>query len=84
MNRTLTGDIAELHFSPTTQNKDNLLCENIQKNIFVTGNTVIDAFKTTVRDTYVFENEALNTLPFGEKRFVLMTAHRRENLGKPL
>ena len=84
MNRTLTGDIAELHFSPTTQNKANLLCENIQKNIFVTGNTVIDAFKTTVRDTYVFENEALNTLPFGEKRFVLMTAHRRENLGKPL
>lgn len=84
MNRTLTGDIAELHFSPTEQNKENLLKENISRNIFVTGNTVIDAFKTTVKKNYQFENEELNQLPFAEKQFVLMTAHRRENLGKPL
>lgn len=84
MNRTLTGDIAELHFSPTEQNKENLLRENISKNIFITGNTVIDAFKTTVRENYRFENETLRQLPFGEKRFVLMTAHRRENLGQPI
>lgn len=84
MNRTLTGDISELHFSPTEQNRENLLKENISRNIYVTGNTVIDAFKTTVKENYRFKNETLNGLPFGEKRFVLMTAHRRENLGKPL
>lgn len=85
MNRCLTGRIADLHFSPTVQNKNNLLKEAIpEENIFITGNTVIDALKTTVRDGYKFESEELNRLDFENKRIIVVTAHRRENLGKPL
>ena len=85
MNRNLTGRIAEMHFSPTVQNKKNLLKENIEENdIYITGNTVIDALKTTVRDEYVFQNDVLNKLDFKNKRIIVVTAHRRENLGKPL
>ncbi len=83
MNRCLTGRIADLHFSPTENNKENLRKENITENVFVTGNTVIDAFKTTVKDNYKFKVHELNDVDFS-KRVVLMTAHRRENLGKPL
>ena len=85
MNRNLTGRIADMHFSPTVQNKENLLKENIApENIYITGNTVIDALKTTVRADYHFQNELLNTLDFKGKRIITVTAHRRENLGKPL
>lgn len=85
MNRNLTGRIAELHFSPTVQNRDNLLRENIPaEDIFITGNTVIDALKTTVREEYVFQNDILNGMDFDGKRVIVVTAHRRENLGKPL
>ena len=85
MNRNLTGRIADMHFSPTVQNKKNLLKENIApENIYITGNTVIDALKTTVRADYHFQNELLNTLDFKGKRIITVTAHRRENLGKPL
>lgn len=84
MNRCLTGRIAELHFSPTENNRQNLFREAVTKNVFVTGNTVIDAFKTTVRPGYVYKNEALRQLQLDGKRLVLMTAHRRENLGRPL
>lgn len=85
MNRCLTGRIADLHFSPTVQNKNNLIRELIdEKNIFITGNTVIDALNTTVKDDYVFENDELNKLDFDNKRVIVVTAHRRENLGKPL
>ncbi len=85
MNRNLTGRIAELHFSPTVQNRDNLLRENIPaEDIFITGNTVIDALKTTVREEYVFQNDTLNSMDFDGKRVIVVTAHRRENLGKPL
>jgi len=85
MNRCLTGRIAELHFSPTVQNKKNLLREGIdEKNIFITGNTVIDALKTTVRDDYKFSDETLGGIDFENKRVIVVTAHRRENLGKPL
>lgn len=85
MNRCLTGRIADLHFSPTVQNKKNLIREAIpEENIFITGNTVIDALKTTVRDGYKFENDELNSLDFENKRVIVVTAHRRENLGKPL
>ncbi len=85
MNRNLTGRIATMHFSPTVQNKNNLLKENVsEKNIFITGNTVIDAMKTTVQDDYTFDTEILNKIDFSKKRVVTMTAHRRENLGKPL
>lgn len=85
MNRNLTGRIATMHFSPTVQNKNNLLKENVsEENIFITGNTVIDAMKTTVQDDYTFDTEILNKIDFSKKRVVTMTAHRRENLGKPL
>lgn len=84
MNRTLTGRIAELHFSPTQGNRQNLLEEGVRDGVFVTGNTVIDAFKTTLRKDYVFSQDALNALPFADKRVILLTAHRRENLGQPM
>ncbi len=81
MNRQLTGVLADLHFSPTTQSKENLLVENKREDsIFVTGNTAIDALKTTVKDQY--SHPVLDNL--GSDRLVLMTAHRRENLGKPM
>lgn len=85
MNRKLTGAIADLHFSPTISNKNNLLKENINENdIYITGNTVIDALKTTVRESYEFADETLRNLDFENKKVIVMTAHRRENLGKPL
>ena len=85
MNRCLTGRITDMHFSPTNQNKENLLREGISADkIFVTGNTVIDELKTTVRDNYVFENEEINKIDFKTSRVITVTAHRRENLGKPL
>ncbi len=85
MNRQLTGRIADLNFSPTPQNRLNLLKENVpDESIFITGNTVIDAMKTTVRDDYKFKCDALNELDFANKRVIIVTAHRRENLGEPL
>ena len=84
MNRSLTGRIAELHFAPTENNKRNLENENIQKGIYVTGNTVIDAFRTTVKPEYEYKNEDIRDIDFTGKRCILMTAHRRENLGQPL
>ena len=85
MNRQLTGRISDLNFSPTEQNRKNLLKENVSDDIiYITGNTVIDALKTTVRDDYKFKNECLNSLDFENKRVIIVTAHRRENLGKPL
>ena len=59
--------------------------ENIdEKAIFITGNTVIDALKSTVRKDYKFKDDVLNSIDFESKKVILMTAHRRENLGKPL
>lgn len=84
MNRNLTGRIAELHFAPTEQNKQNLTSENIRKNIFVTGNTVIDAFHITVKPGYQYKDKELKRIDFQGRRCILMTAHRRENLGLPL
>ncbi|MBU5465136.1 non-hydrolyzing UDP-N-acetylglucosamine 2-epimerase [Anaerotignum sp. MSJ-24] len=85
MNRRLTGAIADLHFSPTKMAKENLLKENIDENgIFITGNTAIDALKTTIDDSYVFTVDELNKIDFKNKRIITITAHRRENLGEPL
>lgn len=85
MNRQLTGRIANLHFSPTQRNFDNLIKENVNPSkIYITGNTVIDALKTTVKDTYEFKDDCLKELDFENKRIIVVTAHRRENLGKPL
>ncbi|MGG0411118.1 non-hydrolyzing UDP-N-acetylglucosamine 2-epimerase [Peribacillus simplex] len=80
MNRQLTGTMADLHFAPTSKAEGNLLNENKKDNIFVTGNTATDALKTTVRSTY--SHPVLNGL--GEDRLILLTAHRRENLGEPM
>lgn len=85
MNRQLTGRIADLNFSPTKQNRENLIKENVpEDSIFITGNTVIDALKTTVKKDYKFKEDALNNIDFDNKRVIIVTAHRRENLGKPL
>lgn len=81
MNRQLTGVLADLHFAPTDKSAANLQAENKkEERIFVTGNTAIDALKTTVKETY--EHEVLTKL--GDDRLILLTAHRRENLGEPM
>ncbi len=84
MNRVLTGRIAELHFAPTERNRANLAREGITKGVYVVGNTVIDALHQMVKDEYTFRNEALQGLDLTQGRWIVMTAHRRENLGKPL
>lgn len=85
INRKLTGVLCDLHFAPTLTNKSNLLNEGANENkIYVTGNTVIDALKTTVSGSYKFENEALREIDYINKRVITVTAHRRENLGEPL
>lgn len=83
-NRKLTGVVTNLHFAPTENNKNNLLKENYpEENIFITGNTVIDALKYAVRDDYVFEDEVLNNIDYN-KDVILLTSHRRENWGEPM
>lgn len=82
MNRKLTGSLADLHFAPTKGSKENLLREGIkEQDIYVTGNTVIDAMKHTVEDNYTFENDELNSIDFS-KKVIMITAHRRENWGE--
>ncbi len=83
LNRTLVGDIAELHFSPTRANAENLRREAVSGEIFITGNTVIDAMKTTVSPDFRFEDPLLNSLDYS-RRIVVMTCHRRENYGEPM
>ena len=84
MNRTLVGDIADLHFSPTRANAENLRREAIMGEIFITGNTAIDAMQYTVRGDYTFTTELLNHLDFVHRRVIAVTCHRRENYGKPM
>ncbi len=84
MNRKLTGAIADFHFSPTVKNRENLARESITDGVYVTGNTVIDAIRYTAKADYTFRNELLNTIDFAGSKIILVTAHRRENLGKPL
>ena len=81
MNRQLTGVIADLHFAPTKQARDHLIQENKNpQSIFITGNTAIDALKTTVQESY--HNPVLEKV--GKDKLILVTAHRRENLGEPM
>jgi len=85
INRRLTSCIADLHFAPTETAKKALLHEHVGKErIFVTGNSVIDALNISVRKNYTFGIHALNTLTAQKKRIVLLTMHRRENLGEPM
>ena len=84
MNRKLTGSLADFHFAPTTSSEQNLLREAVpEERIFVTGNTVIDALISTVRPDYKFD-DVLSDIDYEHKRIVLVTTHRRENLGEPM
>lgn len=84
MNRNLVSRIATLHFCPTEANVENLRREGITQGVYQTGNTVIDALKTTVREDYTFAEPSLNGLDFAKKRVILVTCHRRENYGAPM
>jgi len=81
MNRQLTSVMADLHFSPTEQSAQNLISENhSEDSIYITGNTAIDALKTTVKPDY--NHPILDKI--GDDRLILVTAHRRENLGESM
>lgn len=81
LNRQMVSTMADLFFAPTEQSKENLLKENYDsKKIIVTGNTAIDAMKYTVDDAY--NHEIFSWM--GDDRMILLTAHRRENLGEPM
>ena len=83
-NRQMVTKLTDIYFAPTVNNKNNLLKEMIDEDlIYVTGNTVIDALKTTVREDYTFDHPVLSQIDF-HKKVIFMTAHRRENLGEPL
>ena len=84
MNRKLVSGIADLFFCPTENNRQNLIREGTTKGLFVTGNTVIDALKTTVRKDYCFATELLNRLDYENRKVCLVTCHRRENYGEPM
>ena len=85
MNRKLTGAIGTYHFAPTSTSESNLLKENINpSHLYVTGNTVIDALQTTVQTDYTFKEELLNQIDYINNKVILVTTHRRENLGDPM
>lgn len=86
MNRKLTGSIAQMHFAPTDTSRANLLAENIAlEKLFVTGNTVIDALKHVVDKGKVSVSLQKNILDkCVGKKIILVTTHRRENLGEPM
>ena len=82
MNRQMTDDLTDLYFAPTAVSKQNLIKENHNSdNIFITGNTAIDALKETVQDDY--HHEVLDLIKPGSK-IILVTMHRRENQGEPM
>ena len=84
MNRRMVGSIADLHFCPTAANRENLLREHVSGEIFLTGNTVIDALQTTVVKDFTFAEEILNHLDYVNQKIILVTCHRRENYGQPM
>lgn len=85
INRRLTSTITDLHFAPTQTAREALLVENVNpENIFVTGNTVIDALSYSVKKDYVFSSDTLNKIIDQDKKIILVTMHRRENLGEPM
>ena len=82
MNRQMVDRMTDLYFAPTEVSKNNLLMENIDESkIYVTGNTAIDTMATTVDENYT--HPELEWIKPNEK-MILLTAHRRENLGKPM
>lgn len=84
-NRKLTGVITDFHYAPTETSRQNLLREGYDDSkIFVTGNTSIDALKWVIDKNYKFEDERLNNIDFENNKVLLLTAHRRENIGEPM
>ncbi len=84
INRRVVGAVADLHFAPTDRARENLLKENVPAdNIVVTGNTVIDALHWVAEQPFDIEKSPLKDISW-QKRIILVTAHRRENLGKPI
>ncbi|NLD35604.1 MAG: UDP-N-acetylglucosamine 2-epimerase (non-hydrolyzing) [Desulfatiglans sp.] len=85
MNRVLTSHLVDLHFAPTEEAMNNLLNEAVPSNrIWVTGNSVIDALLSIANRPFHFKNELLSSMADTNKRFILVTAHRRENHGEPM
>lgn len=84
MNRCLVGRLATLHFAPTAKNAENLRREAVAGDIFITGNTVIDAMRYTVGGGTGFDSPALQRIDFAGSRVITMTCHRRENYGEPM
>ena len=85
MNRHLTGVLTDIHFAPTQKAKTNLLAENVPPDkIFVTGNTVIDSMQEMVNEKEQLVNSQLKGIDFENKKILLITTHRRENIGEPM
>lgn len=85
MNRRIAGVLSTLHFAPTQAAKKNLLTENVEEEaIFVTGNTVIDALRSALKTTYTFADPTIAEAVRSGRRILLVTTHRRENLGEPM
>lgn len=85
MNRKMAGALADLHFAPTINAKENLIGEGVDEEaIFVTGNTAIDALLAVIQDDFTFSSPLLNELSSRGQKMVLVDAHRRENLGEPM
>ncbi len=85
MNRKLTGCLADLHFAPTQAAKEALIREGVRReNITVTGNTVIDALLQTIKKDFDFTDPLLDGIDYEARKVILVTAHRRENLGEPM
>ena len=84
-NRMLTGVLTNFHFAPTKNSKANLLREGYDESkIFITGNTSIDALKWVIDNDYKFDDDTINNIDFEHKKVILLTSHRRENIGEPM
>ncbi len=85
MNRRLVAALTRWHFAPTEPARENLLAEGIDPaSIYVTGNTSIDALRSVSQLEYTFDDAVLQNIVFGDRRLILVTAHRRENWGEPM
>ncbi|WP_326911560.1 non-hydrolyzing UDP-N-acetylglucosamine 2-epimerase [Sedimentibacter sp. MB31-C6] len=84
-NRMMTGVLTDFHFAPTETSKANLLREGYNESkIFITGNTSIDALNWVIDEDFKFDNELINQIDFNNKKVILLTSHRRENIGEPM
>jgi len=85
INRHITSVLTDFHFAPTRQSYENLLSEGVKsEDIFISGNTVIDALFLMVKENYIFRETSLKDKKIFKKKIILVTMHRRENWGEPL